>query len=129
MPLGWSMVLSKLSTIPGFSATAQHVALFRDLYEQAQKECERLSQECDALRSENDSLRKQMALNADASELVDVEGLLWKRGQGGAFESKPRCPNCADHPVMSRFPPGSKMYWVCSRCNKPFDFAEPPRGG
>ena len=74
MALTWSMVLKKLNSIPGFSATAQHVALFKDLYEQAQKECDRLEKECAALRAENSALKEEV--QSLPVELIDVEGLL-----------------------------------------------------
>lgn len=127
MVIEWKAVLNRLNRLPGFSATTEHVALFKDLYEQAEKECDRLNKDCEALRAENSALKKQLATCTVTPDLVDVEGLLWKKTPLGAFESKPRCPNCSDHPVMSQFPPGAKIYWLCSRCQKPFDFAEPPK--
>lgn len=126
MALSWATFLGKLNALPGFSATAQHVALFKDLYEQSQKDSERLTKECDALRAENEELKKQVGTSELPADLVDVEGLLWKRRSDGTYESKPRCPQCADHPVMSTFPPGGRMYWLCSQCRMRCDFADSP---
>ncbi len=123
MALDWSSVLTRLNGIPGFSATAQHVALFKDLYEQAQKENEQLKAECARLRTELEGLRRQSTAR---TELEEFDGILWKHRPTGGFDSKPRCPNCPDHPVMGEFPPEAHLHWVCSRCNGVFDYVRPP---
>jgi len=127
MALGWMAVLSRLNKVPGFSATAEHVALLKSLYEQAQKEREQLQKECEELRKENALLKKQLVSQAKAAELEEIDGILWRRNPSGGFDSKPRCPNCADHPVMGEFPPDAKLHWVCSRCNGVFDYVKPPQ--
>jgi hypothetical protein len=123
MALDWQLVLARLNRVPGFSATAQHVALFKDLYEQAQKENEQLKAECARLKAENEGLHRQIA---SRTEFEEIEGILWKRKPTGGFDSKPRCPNCQDHPAMGEFPPGAHLHWVCSRCNGVFDYVKPP---
>jgi len=128
MAISWMTVLAKLNTVPGFSATAQHVALFKDLYEQAQKECERLTKEFETMRSENQELKRLVNRSELPPDLVEVEGLLWKKRSDGAFESKPRCLQCAGHPVMSTFPPGGRMYWHCSQCKMRCDYSDAPSG-
>ncbi|MBU2693008.1 MAG: toll/interleukin-1 receptor domain-containing protein, partial [Candidatus Eisenbacteria bacterium] len=59
-------------------------------------------------------------------EMVEIGGVLWKHTPSGLLSSKPRCPNCVDHPVLGQFPPRSKDHWVCSACSGVFDYVEPP---
>ena len=126
MLIDWAAVLGKLNKIPGFSATAAHVSLFKDLYLKAQEECDRLSQRCKDLENENDTLKKELASLTFGAELIEIDGILWKRKSSGGFDSKPRCPNCHNHPVMGEFPPNAKMHWVCSVCDGTFDYVVPP---
>jgi len=99
---------------------------------------ELLQKQLDEQRSVNDKLREQVAdLEAQlaqhkASEVTkvefdEVEGILWKKKPEGGYESKPRCPNCKNHPVMHQFPPGGNLHWMCSACKAVYDYAEPPK--
>lgn len=126
MAIEWKAVLNRLNKLPGFSATAEHVSLFKDLYEHAQKECEKLRTECEKLREENAALNNLLSSQSKTAEFQEIDGILWKKMPTGTFDSKPRCPNCTDHPVMGEFPPGAKLHWVCSRCEGVFDYSEPP---
>ena len=126
MTIEWISALSKLNKLPGFSATAEHVALLKDLYEQLQKECEQLRVDLEACRHENTNLKNDLSIHTKTRELVEHEGLFWRKGLTGGVESKPRCPNCADRPVLSQFPPNARLHWTCSKCNGCFDYADPP---
>lgn len=80
MAITWTAVLSKLNRLPGFSATSEHVALFRDLYEQTQKECEEIQskyevcqKECARLGDENATLKSQLDALSGAEPLDNIE--------------------------------------------------------
>lgn len=126
MAIEWITIINRLNKIPGFSATAEHVALFKDLYEQVQKECELLRSEYNRLKAENETLRQKLTALERTPDFEEIDGVLWTRKTTGGFGSKPRCPNCSDHPVMGEFPPGAQLHWVCSRCNGVFDYVCPP---
>ncbi len=64
---------------------------------------------------------------ANRVQLIEMDGILWKKNPDGRFDSKPRCPNCKDNPVMGEFPPNAHLHWVCSKCNGVFDYADPPK--
>ena len=78
------------------------------------------------LKAENANLRRQLQ-HAQPVGFVESEGLLWKRTASGGFESRPYCPVCEKHPVMSEFPPGEKFMWCCP-ANHTFDYdSRPPQ--
>ena len=56
--------------------------------------------------------KRVSGLSRGNSELVENDGVLWKR-RGEGFEKFPRCPECANHPPMMEFPPGSNEMWAC----------------
>lgn len=101
-------------------------AVLEDKLKEADRRYEKLEAENQQLRKDNDRLRRRVNELEKSAEYVDVEGLLWKRKPDGEFERKPRCPICADHPVLFDFPPRSRLHWNCSKCEGTFDYADPP---
>lgn len=64
---------------------------------------------------------------ANQIELIEFNGILWKKNPDGGFDTKPRCPNCSDNPVLGEFPPNAHLHWVCSKCDGIFDYSDPPK--
>ena len=129
MYIPWLTLLEKLKSIPGFAASAQHVALYKDAYTEMEKEAQRLQSRCTALEEEVAHLKSQLEASRHAGTFKSDRGLLWKPLESGGFEAIPYCPRCKDHPVMTRFPPiGRPLHWMCSVCHFRTDAVPPPKG-
>lgn len=78
-----------------------------------------------ALGKEIASLRAQLEQQQSADEFVTHEGILWKKKQGGGFDSSAYCPKCRE--IMHGFPSGGRPdYWICDPCDKTYDGADAP---
>ncbi|MDQ8209631.1 hypothetical protein QEH52_19080 [Coraliomargarita sp. SDUM461003] len=79
------------------------------------------------LKSENNHLKNKLK-RLEPVGFVESEGLLWKKKSDGTFEKRPYCPHCTNNPIMSQFPPGMTMEWMCSKCDFGADGKiEPPK--
>jgi hypothetical protein len=127
MFIPWLKVLEKLNSLPGFAASAQHVALYKDAYTQMEKEAQRLQSRCNELEGKVRRLSSELGDLRLVKTFESYHGLLWKPVEGG-FERTPYCPKCKDHTIMTRFPPGGHATnWLCSVCDFHTDLVPPPK--
>jgi hypothetical protein len=116
--VGW---FEQLSKIPGWSATRAHVEFLKELIAEKDRRIAELEQENARLKRE--ATRSSVVSPAD--DLVEHEGLLWKRKPDGSFEETARCPECQR--PMAAFPPGPHSdSWDCARCDLTTAWRPPP---
>lgn len=104
--------------------------LSKDVIDLLEKKVALLTEEIASLRAEISRLQTENAnlrakpQHAKHAQFAESEGLLWKRTAAG-FESRPYCPECPTHPVMTPFPPGEPLLWTCPS-DHTFDYASKP---
>ncbi len=127
--------MSAIDTAKEIVRIGSTAGLSKDVIDLLEKKATLLAEENIALKSqvavlqaENAQLRQKLEHAQPQTKFVESEGLLWKRKPSGEFESRPYCPSCRDHPVMSAFPP--EPHAMYSACPGPhtFDYAiKPPK--
>jgi hypothetical protein len=83
----------------------------RDVTELREKNAE-LSAKLAKVEAENAQLRAQISSSPAQRDMVENEGALWRRKNGGGFEHYPYCNECPNHPVMR--PMHGARIFVCS---------------
>lgn len=122
MPLA-DTVLSKLKAIPGWTATAEHVAFLRDILVERDKELADLQSKCDRLRDENSELQKRIAEISSTEDYVEYRGVLWRRIDSDTVEPAPYCKKCKH--IMVHFAPAK--VWCCDTCQADAPYVQHPQ--
>ena len=116
-------ILENFKSIPGWTATAENVALLRDILSEREKELANLQSECERFRAENADLKKQIAALSTGNDFEEYRGILWRRLNADTVEPAPYCKKCKH--VMSPFQPAEM--WYCDQCGSGAPYVQHPQ--